>query len=209
MSVETIATQPATGQGTTEQGTTDSAWPRSWRSFTLEEKVQLLTGRDFWTTWPLEKIGLRRMLFSDGPTGVRGELWDEREPSMNFPSAAAVSSSSGTRPSLTAWVPPRPSKHAARASTSSSVPPSTCTGHRWAAGTSRRSAKTRSSPQGSPPPTCPACSATAWAPPPSTSWPTTPKPTGSPLTSRWTSGRCASCISLPLRRPSSMPGPGW
>jgi beta-glucosidase len=60
---------------------------------TLAEKVRLLTGRDFWTTWPLEKIGLRRMLFSDGPTGVRGEFWDERQPSMNFPSAAAISSS--------------------------------------------------------------------------------------------------------------------
>lgn len=60
---------------------------------TLEEKVQLLTGRDFWTTWPMEKIGLRRMLVSDGPTGVRGEVWDERQPSMNFPSATAVSSS--------------------------------------------------------------------------------------------------------------------
>ena len=60
---------------------------------TLEEKVQLLTGRDFWTTRPLEKIGLRRMLFSDGPTGVRGEVWDERRPSLNFPSAAAISSS--------------------------------------------------------------------------------------------------------------------
>ncbi|MDQ0618114.1 beta-glucosidase [Arthrobacter globiformis] len=59
---------------------------------TLEEKVQLLTGRDFWTTWPMEKIGLRRMLVSDGPTGVRGEVWDERQPSMNFPSATAISS---------------------------------------------------------------------------------------------------------------------
>nr|WP_260404723.1 glycoside hydrolase family 3 C-terminal domain-containing protein [Arthrobacter sp. AZCC_0090] len=59
----------------------------------LEEKVRLLTGRDFWTTWPVEKIGLRRMLFSDGPSGVRGEVWDERRPSMNFPSATAISSS--------------------------------------------------------------------------------------------------------------------
>ena len=42
---------------------------------TLEEKVQLLTGRDFWNTWPLEKIGLRRILVSDGPSGVRGETW--------------------------------------------------------------------------------------------------------------------------------------
>lgn len=60
---------------------------------TLEEKVQLLTGRDFWTTWPMEKIGLRRILVSDGPTGVRGEVWDERQPSVNFPSATAISSS--------------------------------------------------------------------------------------------------------------------
>lgn len=60
---------------------------------TLEEKVQLLTGRDFWTTWPIEKIGLRRILVSDGPSGVRGEVWDERSPSLNLPSATALSSS--------------------------------------------------------------------------------------------------------------------
>ncbi|MEP7765487.1 glycoside hydrolase family 3 C-terminal domain-containing protein [Sanguibacter sp. 25GB23B1] len=60
---------------------------------TLEEKVQLLTGRDFWTTWPIEKIGLRRLLVSDGPSGVRGEVWDERSPSLNLPSASALSSS--------------------------------------------------------------------------------------------------------------------
>ena len=61
-------------------------------SLTLKEKVQLLTGRDFWSTWPMEKIGLRPLVFSDGPSGVRGEVWDERKPSMNFPSAAVISS---------------------------------------------------------------------------------------------------------------------
>jgi beta-glucosidase len=60
---------------------------------TLEEKVELLTGRDFWTTVPIEKIGLRRLLVSDGPSGVRGEVWDERSPSLNLPSATALSSS--------------------------------------------------------------------------------------------------------------------
>ncbi|MET0955252.1 MAG: glycoside hydrolase family 3 N-terminal domain-containing protein, partial [Cryobacterium sp.] len=59
---------------------------------TLEEKVQLLTGRDFWTTWPIETIGLRRMLVSDGPSGVRGEVWDERSPSLNLPSGTALAS---------------------------------------------------------------------------------------------------------------------
>ncbi|MCS5506751.1 beta-glucosidase H [Curtobacterium flaccumfaciens] len=60
---------------------------------TADEKVQLLTGRDFWTTWPIEKIGLRRILMSDGPSGVRGEVWDERDPSLNLPSATALSAS--------------------------------------------------------------------------------------------------------------------
>ncbi|KQR31085.1 MULTISPECIES: glycoside hydrolase family 3 protein [Curtobacterium] len=60
---------------------------------TTDEKVQLLTGRDFWTTWPVEKIGLRRILMSDGPSGVRGEVWDERDPSLNLPSATALSAS--------------------------------------------------------------------------------------------------------------------
>ncbi|PPG28664.1 glycosyl hydrolase [Pseudoclavibacter sp. RFBG4] len=59
----------------------------------LEEKVELLTGRDFWSTLPIEKIGLRSMLLSDGPSGVRGETWDERSPSLNLPSATALSSS--------------------------------------------------------------------------------------------------------------------
>ncbi|UWD78714.1 glycoside hydrolase family 3 protein [Curtobacterium flaccumfaciens] len=60
---------------------------------TTDEKVQLLTGRDFWTTWPIEKIGLRRILMSDGPSGVRGEVWDERDPSLNLPSATVLSAS--------------------------------------------------------------------------------------------------------------------
>lgn len=59
----------------------------------LEDKVRLLTGRDFWTTWPIEKIGLRRMVVSDGPSGVRGEVWDERSPSLNLPSPTSLSSS--------------------------------------------------------------------------------------------------------------------
>lgn len=59
----------------------------------LEEKVRLLTGRGFWDTWPLKKIGLRRIVVSDGPSGVRGETWDERSPSLNLPSATALSSS--------------------------------------------------------------------------------------------------------------------
>jgi beta-glucosidase len=60
---------------------------------TLEEKVLLLTGHDFWATSPIEKIGLRRILVSDGPSGVRGEVWDERSPSLNLPSSTALGAS--------------------------------------------------------------------------------------------------------------------
>ena len=59
----------------------------------LEEKVALVSGADFWTTVPLEKIGLRAMVLSDGPAGVRGPVWDERSPSINLPSATALASS--------------------------------------------------------------------------------------------------------------------
>ncbi|HEY8720786.1 beta-glucosidase family protein [Pengzhenrongella sp.] len=58
----------------------------------LEEKVELLTGFDFWTTVPIPKIGLRAMVLSDGPAGVRGPVWDERSPSLNLPSATSLAS---------------------------------------------------------------------------------------------------------------------
>jgi len=75
------------------QATTDQRLLELLAQLTLEEKVLVLTGHDFWATWPLEKIGLRRILVSDGPSGVRGEVWDERSPSLNLPSATALGSS--------------------------------------------------------------------------------------------------------------------
>src|SRR3954462_1450669 len=60
---------------------------------TLEDKVRILTGQDFWSTYALPSIGLRSMVLSDGPSGVRGPVWDERSPSLNLPSASALSSS--------------------------------------------------------------------------------------------------------------------
>jgi beta-glucosidase len=61
-------------------------------NLSLEDKVKVLTGEDFWTTWALPSIGLRKMVVSDGPSGVRGELWDERSPSLSLPSATAMAS---------------------------------------------------------------------------------------------------------------------
>ena len=58
---------------------------------TLAEKVSLVSGFDFWHTVPLPSIGLKKMRFSDGPSGVRGPSFDERKPSLSLPSASALS----------------------------------------------------------------------------------------------------------------------
>src|SRR5690349_152816 len=59
----------------------------------LEQKVRLLTGEDFWAVPAEPAIGLRRLVLSDGPAGVRGELWDDRDPSANIPSPTALAAS--------------------------------------------------------------------------------------------------------------------
>ncbi|WP_420110500.1 beta-glucosidase [Pseudactinotalea sp.] len=61
-------------------------------ALTLEQKVALLTGADFWTTTPIPAIDLRAMVLSDGPSGVRGPTWDERAPSLNLPNATSLGS---------------------------------------------------------------------------------------------------------------------
>lgn len=60
---------------------------------TLEQKAALVQGADFWTTVAVPEIGLRAMTLSDGPAGVRGPRWDEREPSLNLPSGSALAAS--------------------------------------------------------------------------------------------------------------------
>ena len=55
-----------------------------------EQKIRLLTGADFWALFPEPDAGLRRVVLSDGPAGVRGETWDERDTSANVPSPTAL-----------------------------------------------------------------------------------------------------------------------
>src|SRR4051794_30883635 len=55
-------------------------------ALSLEQKVRLMTGADFWALHAEPAVGLRRLVTSDGPAGVRGERWDERDEAANVPS---------------------------------------------------------------------------------------------------------------------------
>ncbi|MFF3885954.1 glycoside hydrolase family 3 C-terminal domain-containing protein [Streptomyces sp. NPDC001914] len=57
---------------------------------TLREKVRLLTGATTWRTRAEPVLGLREMVLSDGPAGVRGQSWDERDRALLLPSASAL-----------------------------------------------------------------------------------------------------------------------
>ncbi|WP_377297216.1 glycoside hydrolase family 3 C-terminal domain-containing protein [Rhizobium sp. SGZ-381] len=41
-------------------------------AMTLEEQVSLLSGADFWTTVPVERLGVPKIKVTDGPNGARG-----------------------------------------------------------------------------------------------------------------------------------------
>ena len=56
----------------------------------LEEKVSLLAGQDFWSLPALPRIGLRSVVMSDGPIGVRGTGWAPQDPSIALPSPTAL-----------------------------------------------------------------------------------------------------------------------
>ncbi|MFI6624608.1 beta-glucosidase [Streptomyces sp. NPDC050528] len=82
--------QPTTDAPSTPSATDEVELARRLGALTLEQKVRLLTGADFWSLHPEPAVGLRRLVVSDGPAGVRGELWDERSPSANVPSPTAL-----------------------------------------------------------------------------------------------------------------------
>ncbi|MER5276710.1 glycoside hydrolase family 3 C-terminal domain-containing protein [Streptomyces sp. NPDC002809] len=59
----------------------------------LAQKVRLLTGASTWRTHGEPTVALRPLVLSDGPAGVRGETWDERETSLVLPSPTALAAS--------------------------------------------------------------------------------------------------------------------
>ena len=65
------------------------------RSLTLEEKAGLCSGRDFWRTKAVERLGIPAMMMSDGPHGLRAQKPGSTAPddsieAVCFPSGCAA-----------------------------------------------------------------------------------------------------------------------
>jgi beta-glucosidase len=65
---------------------------------TLQEKASLVTGATPWRTYNVERLGLRSIIVSDGPHGIRRladveTIMGETHPATCFPVAAALASS--------------------------------------------------------------------------------------------------------------------
>ncbi|TGB13058.1 glycoside hydrolase family 3 C-terminal domain-containing protein [Streptomyces sp. MZ04] len=56
----------------------------------LDAKARLLGGRDMWSLHALPEIGLKSLVMSDGPIGVRGTRWTADDPSIALPSPTAL-----------------------------------------------------------------------------------------------------------------------
>ncbi|MFE7860733.1 beta-glucosidase [Streptomyces sp. NPDC057403] len=56
----------------------------------LDAKARLLSGQDMWSLPALPEIGLRSLVMSDGPIGVRGVRWTADDPSVALPSPTAL-----------------------------------------------------------------------------------------------------------------------
>ncbi|KAF2034675.1 hypothetical protein EK21DRAFT_56200 [Setomelanomma holmii] len=63
------------------------------QSLTLEEKISLLAGKDFWETVPVPGKGVPAVKTSDGPNGARGEVFSGGTRAACFPAAVCSAAS--------------------------------------------------------------------------------------------------------------------
>lgn len=70
---------------------------------TLEEKAQMCSGRDFWRTQDVERLGVPKVMMCDGPNGLRKQIGESDALGLNesietvcYPTASAVAASFDT-----------------------------------------------------------------------------------------------------------------
>lgn len=73
------------------------------RQMTLEEKAQICSGRDFWRTQDVERLGIPKVMMCDGPNGLRKQIGESDALGINesietvcYPTASAVAASFDT-----------------------------------------------------------------------------------------------------------------
>ncbi len=86
MTAETVRSEQAHSFSESENAKIDLLLSK----LTLEEKVGLLSGKDFWSLKPVERLGIPSLCVSDGPTGLRSINSD---PATVFPVGVALASS--------------------------------------------------------------------------------------------------------------------
>ncbi|MFC9230004.1 beta-glucosidase [Streptomyces decoyicus] len=67
-----------------------AAVERALAALDLDAKAGLLSGQDMWTLPAVPAIGLRSLVMSDGPVGVRGQEWNAEDPSVALPGPTAL-----------------------------------------------------------------------------------------------------------------------
>ncbi|MFF8726599.1 glycoside hydrolase family 3 C-terminal domain-containing protein [Streptomyces sp. NPDC015171] len=73
--------------------TDEDALDRLLDKLTPHAGIRLLTGATTWRTAAEPDLEMGELVLSDGPAGVRGEGWDERDTSVLLPSASALAAS--------------------------------------------------------------------------------------------------------------------
>ncbi|WP_369204441.1 glycoside hydrolase family 3 protein [Streptomyces sp. PU-14G] len=84
---------PGSPNGSPRPDQTRAAVEAALARLDLAAKVALLGGTDMWSLDPAAaraEAGFGRLVFSDGPAGVRGEGWTPEDPSVALPSPTAV-----------------------------------------------------------------------------------------------------------------------
>ncbi|KAK4685009.1 beta-glucosidase, partial [Tremellales sp. Uapishka_1] len=70
--------------------------PELVRQLTMEEKVSLLAGADFWKTVPVPRLNIPEIKVTDGPNGARGESFFNMTPASALPNATNLGATFST-----------------------------------------------------------------------------------------------------------------
>ncbi|MFI1438096.1 beta-glucosidase H [Streptomyces fructofermentans] len=85
-----MAGTPARTPGTPADRAREAVVEAALARLGLDDKARLLAGQDMWSLPALPGIGLRSLVMSDGPIGVRGVRWTSDDPSVALPSPTAL-----------------------------------------------------------------------------------------------------------------------